>query len=106
MAHPPSAWLQEYEKAAWGTPANENPYENVPVGTPSVNGDGWSFPALFHTKKEHKSFWFLLTEAGVTKDYCGTRLQGTVTACLPLHSVNDKICVYVTSSSFFGRWHV
>ena len=42
------------------------------AGTSSPNKAGWSFPALFHLDGE--GLWVMLTEAGLDRNYCGTRL--------------------------------
>lgn len=69
------AWLHPYAKVKDGwcqtQPSYEEQYEyEVPVGTPSTLGVGWTFPALFRTGHN----WVLLTEAGLTPDYVGTHL--------------------------------
>ena len=69
------AWLHPHADAHTGwaetQPSYEEQYEYaVPVGTPSPQKAGWSFPALFQSGKN----WILLTEAGLTPDYVGTRL--------------------------------
>ncbi len=46
---------------------------DIDVGTPSPNEAGWSFPALFNIN-EGKS-WILITETGLGRSYCGTRLM-------------------------------
>nr|AIA90351.1 CAZy families GH97 protein [uncultured Christiangramia sp.] len=46
-----------------------------PVGTPSANKLGYTFPALFHIGDNG---WVLLSETGVSSRYVGTRLgEGT-----------------------------
>jgi hypothetical protein len=45
------------------------------VKTPSPNRNGsWCYPALFKTN----NCWMLLTEAGVTENYCATHLRGNI----------------------------
>ncbi len=57
-------------------PAYETYYENeIPVGTPSPTGLGWSYPLLFRTGDSQH--WALITEAGLGTNYCGTRLSST-----------------------------
>src|SRR5262249_525197 len=69
------AWLQPMSvaKTGWSSvnPAYEELYErDIAVGTPSPTGAGWVYPALFRTGAP----WLLLTETGLTRNYCGTRL--------------------------------
>jgi len=69
------AWLHPHAnvKEGWcGTqPSYEEQYEyEIPVGTKSPQVAGWSFPALFHSSEN----WVLITEAGLTPNYVGTRL--------------------------------
>ena len=53
-------------------PAYEEFYENeIPVGTPSPTGAGWVYPALFRSGDT----WLLLSEKGLSRTYCGTRLR-------------------------------
>lgn len=55
-------------------PAYEQYYQaGIPIGTPSPNKAGWSFPALF--KLGGGKCWVLITEAGLDRSYCGTRLR-------------------------------
>jgi alpha-glucosidase len=69
------AWLQPMSVAKTGW-AHTNPsYEEyhqmeIPVGTPSTSGAGWVFPALFRTGDT----WILITEAGLGRGYCASRL--------------------------------
>jgi hypothetical protein len=70
------AWLQPMAKARTGwknsQPSYEEYYEkDVPVGTPSTIGAGWVYPALFRSG----DVWVLLSETGISRNYCGTRLQ-------------------------------
>lgn len=70
------AWLQPIAaaKTGWSStnPSYEEIYEKeIPVGTPSPTGAGWVYPALFRTGDT----WLLLSETGLTRNYCGTRLQ-------------------------------
>lgn len=71
------AWLQPMAVAKTGfgktNPAYEEYYEtDIPVGTPSTQGAGWVFPALFRTAPDT---WVLLTEAGLGRGHCATRLR-------------------------------
>ncbi len=69
------AWLQPMSVAKTGW-AHTNPsYEEyhqmeIPAGTPSTLGAGWVFPALFRTGDT----WVLITEAGLGRGYCASRL--------------------------------
>jgi len=70
------AWLQPMSVAKSGWKANCPAYEEyyqreIDAGTPSTLGAGWVFPALFHTG----GTWVLLTEAGLGRTYCGSRLR-------------------------------
>ncbi len=70
------AWLQPMAIARTGwkesQPSYEEYYEkDVPVGTPSTIGAGWVYPALFRSG----DVWVLLSETGISRNYCGTRLQ-------------------------------
>ncbi len=61
-------------KTGWnGTnPSYEETYErDALVGAPSPTGAGWVFPALFRTGDA----WMLVSETGLDRNYCGTRLQ-------------------------------
>jgi hypothetical protein len=69
------AWMQPMQRAKTGfgrsNPAYEEFYlKDVPVGTPSPSGVGWVYPALFRTDDT----WLLISEVGVSRRYCGTRL--------------------------------
>lgn len=70
------AWLQPMSvaKSGWEkvNPAYEEFYEKgIPAGTPSTLGAGWVFPALFRSGDT----WLLLSETGLGRNYCGTRLR-------------------------------
>jgi hypothetical protein len=69
-------WLHPHANVKEGwcetQPSYEEQYEyNVSVGTKSPLVAGWSFPALFQTNGN----WVLITEAGLTPDYVGSRLS-------------------------------
>lgn len=71
------AWLQPMAVPKTGfaktNPAYEEYYDaEIPVGTPSTQGQGWVFPALFRAGGDT---WVLLTEAGLGRGYCATRLR-------------------------------
>ena len=70
------AWLQPIAvaKSGWSftNPSYEEIYEkDIPAGSPSPTGAGWVYPALFRTADT----WLLLSETGLTRNYCGTHLQ-------------------------------
>ena len=70
------AWLQPMSvaKSGWEktNPSYEEYYEKeIPVGTPSPTGAGWVYPALFRSGDT----WLLISETGVSRSYCGTRLR-------------------------------
>lgn len=70
------AWLQPMSVARSGwektNPSYEEFYEkDIPAGTPSPLGAGWVYPALFRSGDT----WLLVSEAGVGRNYCGTRLR-------------------------------
>ena len=70
------AWLQPMSvaKSGWSqvNPCYEEFYEKeIPVGTPSVFGAGWVYPALFRSG----SNWLLVSEGALPRNYCGTRLR-------------------------------
>ncbi|HEX8921404.1 MAG TPA: glycoside hydrolase family 97 N-terminal domain-containing protein, partial [Pyrinomonadaceae bacterium] len=70
------AWLQPMSVARSGwektNPSYEEFYEKeIAVGTPSPTGAGWVYPALFRSGDT----WLLLSETGLTRNYCGTRLR-------------------------------
>jgi alpha-glucosidase len=69
------AWLQPMSvaKSGWKevNPCYEELYEKgIPVGTPSPLGAGWVYPALFRSGDA----WVLISETGLGRGYCGTRL--------------------------------
>jgi alpha-glucosidase len=71
-----TAFLQPMSvaKTGWSkvNPCYEEFYEKeIPAGTPSPTKAGWVYPALFHSGNN----WVLITEAGLDRNYCGTRLQ-------------------------------
>ncbi|MGL1884970.1 MAG: glycoside hydrolase family 97 protein [Reichenbachiella sp.] len=71
------AWLQPCAnaKTGWGitNPSYEENYlMEIAVDTESPNRAGWVYPALFKSNDN----WVLISEAGLGKDYCGTRLEG------------------------------
>jgi alpha-glucosidase len=71
-----AAWLQPMSVAKEGWmrtfPAYEEYYEmGIPAGTPSTFGAGWVFPALFRSGDT----WLLVSETGLDRSYCGSRLR-------------------------------
>ncbi|MCU4675256.1 glycoside hydrolase family 97 protein [Catenovulum sp. 2E275] len=66
QALPMTGWQQT-------KPSYEEPYTyNEALGTPSLNGVGYTFPALF--KNENKG-WVLISETGVDSNYVGSKLS-------------------------------
>ncbi len=70
------AWLQPMSVAKTGwervNPCYEEYYaKDIPAGTPSILGAGWVFPALFKSGDT----WLLLSETGLGRNYCATRLR-------------------------------
>jgi len=66
QALPMTGWMET-------KPSYEEPYTlNEDVGTPSANGVGYTFPALF--KLESDQGWLLISETGVDGRYPGARL--------------------------------
>lgn len=65
LSKPKSGWAKT-------NPSYEEHYVyDVPVGTRSSIGNGWTFPALFNVPDRG---WVLLSETGVDGNYCGTHL--------------------------------
>jgi hypothetical protein len=57
----------------------------------SQSGHGWTFPCLFH---EGDKGWLLISETGVTSNYCGTHLSdatpdGLFTIAFPMEGENN-----------------
>lgn len=70
------SWLQPMSKAKTGWSETNPSYEEnylseIPVDTPSPIGEGWVYPALFNANDS----WVLVSEAGLHKNYCGTKLK-------------------------------
>jgi hypothetical protein len=70
------AWLQPIAVAKTGFGGSNPSYEeyylkDVPVGSRSPTGAGWVYPALFRAGDT----WLLLSEAGLGRNYAGTRLR-------------------------------
>ena len=72
-------------------PSYEEEYvADEPMGTPSKYGHGYTFPGLFHIG----DCWALVSETGVTGDYCGSRLSegtadGLYTIAYPMEGENN-----------------
>jgi hypothetical protein len=65
-------WIMPYDTVSMYTPSYETFYTNgAAIGTVSPNKEGWSFPALFQVKNK----WVLITESGLTENYCASHLQ-------------------------------
>lgn len=72
------AWLQPkaVAKSGWSStnPSYEETYvRDVPVGTQPPTGVGWVYPALFRSGDA----WLLISETGLTRNYCATHLAST-----------------------------
>ncbi len=70
------AWLQPIAVAKTGfaqtNPSYEEYYQKeIAAGVPSPTGAGWVYPALFRSGDT----WLLVSEAGLGRNYCGTRLR-------------------------------
>ncbi|MGQ8367015.1 glycoside hydrolase family 97 catalytic domain-containing protein [Glaciecola sp. 1036] len=66
QALPETGWMQT-------KPSYEEGYTfDEPVGTPSANGVGYTFPALF---KNNQKGWILISETDVDSTYVGSRLS-------------------------------
>ncbi len=66
-------WAHPYDRCTKYSPAYETYYVNgVDTGTASANEAGWAYPILFCTAD--RSRWTLITEAGLDRSYCGSRL--------------------------------
>lgn len=71
-----TAWLQPMSVAKTGFEGSNPSYEEyyqkgIPAGTPSTLGAGWVYPALFNSGDT----WLLVSETGLGRTYCGTRLR-------------------------------
>lgn len=72
-------------------PSYEEEYvPDEPMGTPSKYGRGYTFPGLFHIG----DCWALVSETGVTSEYCGSRLSegtkdGLYTIAYPMEGENN-----------------
>lgn len=108
------AWLHPHADAETGwcetQPSYEEQYEyDLPVGTAAPLKAGWSFPALFKTDAN----WVLITEAGLTPDYVGTRLaqqspNGEYSIGFPQKGemMRDEDPNYVISANITSPWRV
>ncbi|MFM2290309.1 MAG: hypothetical protein RIS29_122 [Bacteroidota bacterium] len=108
------AWLHPYAKVKDGwcqtQPSYEEQYEyDIPVGTPSTLGVGWTFPALFKSGNT----WVMLTEAGLTPDYAGTHLahlseKGEYRITFPQkgETVDPNDPEYPVSANITSPWRV
>lgn len=70
------AWLQPMAvvKTGWSetNPSyEENYHQEIDAGTPAPTEAGWVYPALFRSG----DVWTLITEAGLGRKYCGTKLR-------------------------------
>jgi hypothetical protein len=79
------AWLQPMSaaKSGWArtNPSYEEYYQReIDAGTPSPQGAGWVYPALFRSGgaaggEGSAGTWLLVTEGSLDRNYCGTRLR-------------------------------
>jgi hypothetical protein len=68
--------MHPYDRATEYSPAYETYYETgIPAGTTSPIESGWAFPLLFRAGE--RGPWGLITEAGLDRGYCGSRLEAT-----------------------------
>ncbi len=76
MPETSNTWLLPYDRPTRFTPAYEAFFTNgLEVDNPGDADGGWGFPALFQTSPASSTApWVLLTEAGLTADYAGSRL--------------------------------
>ncbi|MDB5193416.1 MAG: glycoside hydrolase family 97 protein [Segetibacter sp.] len=70
------AWIQPLAapKSGWektNPSYEENYFQNVDVGTASIIGHGWVYPAMFRSNNT----WLLITEADLDSNFCGSRLN-------------------------------
>lgn len=70
------AWIQPVavSKSGWEqtNPSYEEHYQKeIPVGTKENTKTGWVYPALF----ESNDAWVLITESGLERNHCATRLH-------------------------------
>jgi len=59
-------WMEKFN------PANEGLYSTMKDGNTQQD---WGYPALFNTSD--KGCWYLIHEAGLDRNYCGTKLSNT-----------------------------
>ncbi|MBR1500299.1 MAG: glycoside hydrolase family 97 catalytic domain-containing protein [Bacteroidaceae bacterium] len=69
----------------------ENYIWDAPVTTRSQYGQGWTFPCLFH---EGDKGWLLISETGVSSNYCGSHLSdatpdGLFSIAFPMEGENN-----------------
>lgn len=69
-------WLQPKAEAQSGWEHSNPSYEEAylidqPAGESSPSSNGFVFPALFHYQDQ----WMLITEAGLSSNYCGSNLR-------------------------------
>lgn len=75
-------------------PSYEEEYKaDEPIGTPSQYGRGYTFPCLFHVGDNG---WALISETGVSSQYCGSHLsdgtkEGLYTIAFPDKGENNGI---------------
>lgn len=73
------SWLSPQTEAGSGWQHGQPSYEqyyyiNRKIGMKAPFGEGWVFPALFRTG----SYWILISEANVNRNYCGSHLEDSL----------------------------
>lgn len=108
------AWLQPMAIAKTGweqtNPSYEEHYhKEIPVGTPERTKTGWVYPALF----ESNNNWVLITESGLERNHCATRLHyespnGEYRIAMPdsREVINDKNLFTKIERDFTSPWRV
>lgn len=108
------AWLQSMAIAKTGweqtNPSYEEHYhKEIPVGTPEPTGIGWVYPALFNSNTN----WVLITEAGLERNHCATRLHfdspgGEYRVAMPdsREVIKDKNLFSRIDNDFTSPWRV
>jgi len=98
-------------KSGWAktNPSYEDHYQqDIPIGQPSVYGEGWVFPALF---KVGDTGWILISETGVDKNYVSSHLADDSTEGLyilefphPDHNLSEEPTSAKISLPFKTPW--
>ena len=108
------AWLQPMAIAKTGweqtNPSYEEHYQKeIPVGTPENTKTGWIYPALF----ESNNNWVLITESGLDRNHCATRLhyespEGEYRIAMPdgREVIKDQNLYTKIENDFTSAWRV